>query len=423
MRKAFSVLLTFLFLFSSCSKFSSSKEGALQSRPEKISYKQIALVHEGAVEVLGAPPSSFEIRHEGLPFSPASSKTPWSRSHQLLFNQIVEIKKEAFGEYLVAIPQASIQAKKQDTPSALQGWVTKHALTTLQQISSQKQSLELLPYKMFQKAVRPSVSLLEPYYSSNLGITFSAATRFVYETKNDKYVWVWAYDHKKKQFVQIALPRSICFFSAHHTRAKQLEDFISILKHWSRVKGGFIPYVFGGASWVQTYKQNDFQKISIKVGKKTFPAFDRKERVEKMPTGMDCSSLIMLAAQMADIPYFAKNTSTLLSQLQEFKKGDRLEPGDLLWIPGHVIIITRVHKKLEFIEARGYGSGYGKIHMLPAAKMLGGINSAKELELAFLNQKILVRLNKRGAVESKESNWKLLKIKSAWKTGYHPNLR
>ena len=128
----------------------------------------------------------------------------------------------------------------------------------------------------------------------------------------------------------------------------------------------------------------------------------------KPATGFDCSGVILRAAQIAGLPYFYKNTVTILNNLKPLTATDELADGDLIWLPAHIMVVSDVAQQL-CIEARHYAHGYGKVHEIPIQKVFGNIPHYAALKQAHLNQTPIDRLDRQGQVRQ-QVKIKLLKL-------------
>ncbi len=68
--------------------------------------------------------------------------------------------------------------------------------------------------------------------------------------------------------------------------------------------------------------------------------YERTECTQHPMSGFDCAGIISRAAQMCGIPYYFKNTYTLAHYLKSLSIDTHLQEGDLIWIPGHVMIVS-----------------------------------------------------------------------------------
>lgn len=86
-----------------------------------------------------------------------------------------------------------------------------------------------------------------------------------------------------------------------------------------------------------------------------------------------------------------------------------MENGDLIWTPGHVMIINNL-KNNTLVEARGYSSGYGCVHKITLDKVFAEINTYDDLiKYYYANKKITFK-NKEGESAKNSVNFKLFKL-------------
>src|SRR3990167_1494271 len=196
---------------------------------------------------------------------------------------------------------------------------------------------------------------------------------------------VYLYDPRSQQFIQANLPLHVCALAANDRRltaAAQRQCFIAILKHWTQPPANaeqanatkikpttstssrssraerspatalrinsvagccerrtqdqhftapFIPYAWGGCSYTATCTDPHFQLKTTSVTKHlpqpqrrwfSYPTYNLKPA-----TGFDCSGVILRAAQIAGLPYFYKNTVTILNNLKPLTATDELADG------------------------------------------------------------------------------------------------
>ena len=88
--------------------------------------------------------------------------------------------------------------------------------------------------------------------------------------------------------------------------------------------------------------------------------------------------------------------------------------GDILWIPGHVMIVSNKDND-ELIEAAGYHKDYGEVHMLPLSKVFANITTYQQLKEFFLDEKTINILHKNGTIISTDKKIMILKLASLWK--------
>lgn len=239
-------------------------------------------------------------------------------------------------------------------------------------------SLDALPPPRFIQSDHV-LALVEPWHDSKRAITYSAGTRFVrlpaHDNADTYAVWSIDFDH----FVAYRshIPKKFCLIDMPRSSAEKRSLFITILERWVNQHGGIIPYVLGGSSFVGLYDQEHPFWLTRRV-------WMRKE--SKQPhTGFDCSELIWRAASLAGISYFYKNTAMLARFLQPLRPNQSIAQGDLIWVPGHVMVISDItHNKL--IEAAGYKAGYGKVQSLRLDQRFKNIATYGDLVRAYYNK-------------------------------------
>ena len=238
-------------------------------------------------------------------------------------------------------------------------------------------------------------------------MTFSAGTRFACINRAAKKARVSVYRFNPKRGVHetISLPKNLLYQSNNAKPDQQRANFVQILQRWAHTPGT-IPYVWGGCSFTEAHRSNRFTTIPTKKGGYYTRAVDQK-RAPK--TGFDCTGIIARAAQIVGLPYFLKNSYTIAHNLPLLKANEPLLPGDIIWIPGHVIVITDT-KNNRVVEAHAYGSGYGKVHELSISRIFKDIQKFDDLEIAFRKQIPLQRLNSKGEVFATYPQFKLLTL-------------
>lgn len=124
---------------------------------------------------------------------------------------------------------------------------------------------------------------------------------------------------------------------------------------------------------------------------------------------MDCSCLVLRAAQIAGLPYYFKNTTTLVKNLNDVPENESLEEGDLIWFPGHVMIISDLEKH-ELVDAVSYSSGHGILRSTPLAGFFEGITTYDQLRSVGKEKGKLNLLNKERAVYKTVDQFRLLRM-------------
>lgn len=340
------------------------------------------------------------------------------RIHQLLFNERVTILEDNGEEVLIRVPSVYFESEKNDEKVDTY-WALKKNFITLNSLRSKGLTSNYFPdpidYKQpHQHCNKKTVVLIEPFHDASTNYHFSAGTRFVLDISktNRAHYGVYVFNAKKNRLMTILIPRPECLLESKKMgNDKRIELYVSLLKRWANTNG-IIPYVWGGCSFVTTCKNNTFMvQESNNQEKKLF--YYRPELIGAPKTGFDCTGLMMRAAQIAGLPYFFKNSTTIKKNLQELTDNDSINPGDVLWFPGHVMVVSDLTAN-KLIEARAYNAGFGKVQEVLLSSVFKGVNSYAQLKDLFLGHKKLQRLNSKGEPVQIIDEFKILKLSSLW---------
>ena len=357
--------------------------------------------------------SAFFVTHD----SPAKQNLYWTLTKNLLsFTKL--LKKNSSLDFIPATPdfkhKSSAQtvrvegAKRMETSPLGSGGASIEA-------NGGKNAVSQEIYCLNQSCTH-NLALIKPFYDPVTQQTFSAGTRFVYnpEFVSNTHYQVYVFDRKITRFITTMLPKSSVLTIEPRTPEQAIQVFVAILKSWAHTKNGIICYVWGGASYTYTCKDKECKQISTKLANQKKVKVYIREDCNSIPlTGFDCAGMILRAAQICNIPYFFKNTYTLAQSLAQLKPDESLNAGDLIWIPGHVMVVSDIQNNL-LIEARGYSHGFGKVQEMRLEKVFKGIKTYDELINAFFIQKPLIRLDKSGKSVEEITYYKLLKLSSVW---------
>lgn len=408
--------LALLFLATSCSVSQTATESYVVSEalyPFQESKNQAVVVFP-VVDGLGVGPKAKQTytdsreRFRSLPYSSKSI----DRAHQLVFNQRVRVLANRGGETQVEIPDCMVQPSPKEAGRFLTVWVPERSLMSLEELQKRHLDLSKIPGDSTQTDL---ITLIEPHYSREQQRTFSAGTRFVLISEEGSSYRVWALKPNGSHFDQITLPKKCCVKNQPSNLAVKKQLFFHLLKTWANRPQGYIPYVLGGASWTNTYQSDSIVKSYAKDHKGNTQATYYWDGVTaKTKSGFDCSSLVFSAAQIAGLPYYCKNTTTIKNQLAPLKKGEKLEAGDLILYPGHVMIVSEVSsrepKTFKVIQARGYGAGDGKIFEADSQELFTNLDTADEFVSMYLSKKPFIMRNSKGARPVTINNWAIYKF-------------
>jgi hypothetical protein len=343
---------------------------------------------------------------------PMQNKTPASpgglvaagacrRAHQGLFNEVVTCMQVS-GDHVQVSFDNILYGHDELTKEPLRTfWISRDKLLLLPEM----EDLAFIPAPLAFTDSEPTSStlvLILPWRH------YSLATRFVRAPERDTATsyGVKFFDAKTGGVQYDLVPKKRSRLEMTVSRPQARANFVTIvnkLVDYTQRSGKVIPYVWGGSSCTQLY--DDSFKLS-KKGNWTRP--DQHKRSGPY-NGYDCSELVLRLAQVSGVPYFYKTSKMLADFGQELTPQDKLESGDLFWIPGHVMIISNLAKN-ELIEARGYGSGYGKVQRIALKDYFSNIKNFAQLRAAHLNKEPLVRLKGDGTVEGVVKEFKLIKL-------------
>lgn len=113
----------------------------------------------------------------------------------------------------------------------------------------------------------------------------------------------------------------------------------------------------------------------------------------------------MRFAQIAGINFPWKTSASIERSLKAMTDTDTLANGDIIWVPGHVMLISDIENN-ELIEARGYGVGYGCVHRITLNQCFDGIENYEQLLDRYFAKEIIRFRNKQG----EEHICKILKL-------------
>lgn len=126
-------------------------------------------------------------------------------------------------------------------------------------------------------------------------------------------------------------------------------------------------------------------------------------------SGYSCSELVLRTAQAAGIPYYFKNSTTLNQNGQLLGAHEKLEAGDLIWMPGHIAIISNIERN-EIIEAAGPHTGYNCVHRIPLKRLFKDVSTFEQLQKLYRKKKGITRLKKNGSIDRVYTEFKLFKL-------------
>lgn len=358
-----------------------------------------------------------------LPVSPEIGKCP--RAHQGLYNEKIKLL-EADGDCVKIAFDSIIYGLDEKTKKVINTfWVYKKYIIPLVTLE-ENNLLQAVPSSVY--AQEPTIFLIYPF-SSEIGEVFSVGTRFkrVQEKDNlnhngqiSEYAVIIA-DYEQNKIIVDYIPVDCARVEIRDQDDKQARKlFVEIINNLvdrvSRIDKKLdnasevdlecvIPYVWGGSSFVGEYPDEKFYK----KGDDKDAVWHRDGKLGEIYSGYDCSELVMRMAKMSGIDFKCKTTAIMEKLKKPLAKDGKLENGDIIWIPGHVMIVSNIEGN-ELIEAVGYSSGYGCVRKMELKNNFDGIETYDQLLEAYYSGKPIVRLKKDGLALKKYDNFKILKL-------------
>jgi hypothetical protein len=334
-----------------------------------------------------------------IPHSWVTSKQECPRVRQGLFNQIVEVGSVEGTMAQITLYNLLHIDKK------ITLWTNLH---NIRELSPTIEPHIPSPLDAYSQPIANSTIATLTYVWHNPvdNKVYSPGTRFVRssgDTKNEYEVFF--VHHKKNTLHQVLIPKNRLTINKYTSLQKKLRLMVKLINAWLDTEN-IIPYVWGGNSIGVPIQGSFEQKTNDNLGQGYTGWFWPQQ---KTPIGCDCSGLITLAAQIFEIPYFCSNTTTIATSLPTINETDTPVAGNLLWIPGHVIILSNA-KKHEIIESTGYRSGYGKVVRLALSERFKDISTYKELKNHWREKKPLQIIDVHGTITHTIENYKIVQI-------------
>ncbi len=345
------------------------------------------------------------------------------RLHQLVYNDVVEVIETKGDESHIRISQLFYTSPSSQKPQTSYWTATKN-LRLLSDLANSKININHIPSPIDFKQKNltesnnyPTITLTSPHYDPTRQLTFSVGTRFVcaqaHKKQIPKKIKVFAHDYTQNKEICFSIETDKTFYSLNTNNPEQsIEQYVQLLKKWAQQKNGFIPYVWGGTTFTSTINK-PFTSATRKTDGTTYSFYTFNDDTTSPKNGFDCSGVIARAAQICNIPYFCKNTTTIGQCLKPLKVNDKISAGDLILIKGHVMVVSDIPNNF-LIEARGYNHGYGKLHEIALNKVFDGIETYKDLCNAFFAKKMLHRKDNDGNIRDSFKDWKILKMASVY---------
>lgn len=333
------------------------------------------------------------------PKNPAASPDTkgCDRAHQGLFNEMVNCLEEHNDQVKVAIDNI-VYGFDINTKNPLNTfWTYKKNIIPTTEINNDL--LLTIPNQEYGK--EPTVVLTYPWQQFSVGTRFRhipeydsstayAIARADFQTDRIIFDYV-SHEHALPETVQDPKSARTLFVATINNLIDKITENGSEL---------VIPYIWGGSSFVELYSKSDFYKND--------GTWQRTEKTSPY-SGYDCSEFVMRMAKIAGIEFPWKTSTAIQRSKRELNEYDQLEEGDLIWTPGHVMIVSSIANN-ELIEARGYSSGYGSVHRATLAESFDAITSYYDLLERYYSKQPIKYKDKQGNVVEKPYELKLLKL-------------
>lgn len=332
---------------------------------------------------------------ENPPASPEVKSCP--RAHQGLCNEIVICHECKDDQIKISFPHVIYGYDPSNGIINNTFWTFKNDLVPLDQLDAQiKESLPSSDY-----AQTPTIVLTYPWNS------FSVGTRLKHLAHLDTALSyaIMHIDYAHNNVFIDFVPRENALEEIKQEPSIARKLFVKVINSLvDRVTlsgaGNVIPYVWGGSSYTHAYKDGHFSQID--------GAWQREENGTPY-SGYDCSELVMRMAQIAGLDFPWKTSTAIQRALKEVCSADTLEDGDLIWVPGHVMIISNLEKN-ELIEARSYSVGFGCVHRASLDECFEGIKTYSDLRSHHSGAVTVQFKDRSGKVLEKKHTIKLLKL-------------
>lgn len=322
------------------------------------------------------------------------------RECQLLFNEVVEVL-ESKGNYILVELPSSLCYHKEHNRIEREVWIVHTSVMPLSALEKKGISACIPPsiYFSFTSLAHCSeniVTLTMPFDDPITKQYYSAGTRFVrtaqLDTPESYAVLVFNSQLMKEQTTWI--PQSSAHLYIEKSPEELIDDFVALVQKWAHQEPEWLAYVWGGSSFVYLVDSKEIHPGTIYCG-------------------YDCSGLIMRAAQIVGIPYYLRDSTTINHSLKPIDNNQMPRKGDIIWFRGHVMIISSVENNL-LTQARGYGSGYGRLYEASLNTMFKGINTYADLMAAYKNHQPLQLLHRDGSESREIQEFKIFPLLQLW---------
>ena len=258
-------------------------------------------------------PKKLNKIYNNLPVYTQTQYESCQRTHQLLFNEIVEVIEENNEEIKIKLNSVAYKNSSGKLKDNFY-WTFKGNLTTLDNLKLQNLDLNLIPepinYKTttFEVPFKNTLTLILPFYDKETDKTYSAGTRFKYNKKDNDSYEISIFDPNKKVFINSKVDKKLANESELKTHEEKINNFVNLLKLWTSFGDKFIPYVQGGQSFQVLIDDTFYLEKGVNCINQKFSFFKRADDNVKPYSGFTCSGLIVRTAQICEIPLLCKNS-------------------------------------------------------------------------------------------------------------------
>jgi hypothetical protein len=249
-------------------------------------------------------------------------------------------------------------------------------------------------------------TIINPIYDENNNLIFLPGTRVNGEVFDKKILLNNYFFIEKEDF--------IFDYEVDKEDENELRNrFLNILNNWISLKSNekVIPYVWGGTTILKYVSNNCFKKLM----KDSNEGFFWNEGVVPC-IGIDCSGLVCLGARIAGFDFYLRNSFSQMKYLRKLNlKKDEIKKGDILWIPGHVIILNPEDDSC--IESASYSSGYCGVVKNKIKNRFVNITSINDFIDLKINKESIKIKSKDGKI-SEYNNFEILDLYSCFCIDY-----
>jgi len=222
----------------------------------------VAPVADLVADPIAVPGAAF-CSYNDIPLAAANPRQArvCPRLHQAIFNELIDIIEEQKDEARVAISSAYYTIPN-NPEKQVYYWTHKKNLIPLDTLEKHGLDLKKIPCPIdfnnpaLAQTHTNSITLLFPWSDPVTKQTFSSGTRFVLtpqqQQKNAYSIYI--FDPNKVSFKETGIPKKIC---ARYANLKNSQErvacFVQLLRTWAHQQNGFIPYVWGGCSFINVY--------------------------------------------------------------------------------------------------------------------------------------------------------------------------